>query len=451
MLFYSMMKLILYLIILIILSFKSNLFWMIQCMVFVMILMMLGVSLNLFYWSNLFYLGGIDFISYGLIILSIWVIGLMFMSGMMAHMNNLYMKFFILNILMLLLFLICTFCSLNLFIFYLFFESSLIPILLMILGWGYQPERIQAGLYLMFYTLLVSLPMLLGIFYIFNLGKTLMFYFLLEFNLNNLLLWLIMLLVFLVKMPMVFFHLWLPKAHVEAPVFGSMILAAIMLKLGGYGIMRVMVMFQKLVFDWGHYLISLSMLGGIYISLICLHQVDMKSLIAYSSVVHMSIVLAGYFTLSFWGMSGAYVVLIGHGFCSSGLFCLLNINYERVHSRSLFINKGMLMFLPSLSLWWFLLLSSNMSAPPSLNLLGEINLINSLISWSGLMMFSLMFFSFFSVLYSLYLFIFSQHGLFFEVSNNFYSIFLREYLLLFLHWVPLNLFFLKLDLFILWF
>jgi NADH-ubiquinone oxidoreductase chain 4 len=130
--------------------------------------------------------------------------------------------------------------------FYLFFERRLIPTLFLILGWGYQPERLQAGIYLLFYTLLVSLPILIGIFYFINKTNTINFYLLNNYIFNFDLLYFCIIRAFLVKIPIFLVHLWLPKAHVEAPVSGSMILAGIILKLGGYGILRVVSVLQQI-------------------------------------------------------------------------------------------------------------------------------------------------------------------------------------------------------------
>ena len=116
------------------------------------------------------------------------------------------------------------------------------------------------------------------------------------------------------------------------------------------------------------------------VRLICLRQTDIKALIAYSSVAHMGLILAGIATLRAWGLSGAVVVIVGHGLCSSGLFCLANVVYERLGRRRLYIRKGLLNFIPSIALWWFLLSIGNMAAPPTVNLLGEIQLITAVVS-----------------------------------------------------------------------
>nr|UAT98087.1 NADH dehydrogenase subunit 4 [Kentrochrysalis streckeri] len=441
-----MMKFLFYMIFMMPLCFMVDMFWLVQ--MFLLLLMFLFMNLSLsFLMNNLSYMFFCDFISFGLILLSIWICLLMIMSSENLFKMNYYVNFFLLNIMFLLILLFLTFSVMNLFLFYLFFEGSLIPTLLLIIGWGYQPERIQAGMYLMFYTLFASLPLLMGLFYMYNEVNSMMIYFLKFFNMNFILLYISMILAFLVKMPMYFVHLWLPKAHVEAPVSGSMILAGIMLKLGGYGLLRVLIFLQQINMKFNYIWLIISLMGGVYISLKCFCQIDIKSLIAYSSVSHMSIVISGIMIMNYWGYFGSYIMMIGHGLCSSGMFCLANINYERLHSRSLFINKGMMNFMPSMSLWWFLLMSSNMSAPPSLNLLGEISLINSLVSWSWLSMIMLMLISFFSAGYSLYLYSYVQHGKIYQGMYSFYSGVSREYLLLMLHWLPLNIMILKVEYF----
>nr|WDS80471.1 NADH dehydrogenase subunit 4 [Nanhaipotamon longhaiense] len=395
-----------------------------------------------FYMYNMGFMLGMDYLSFVMVYLSIWIMFLVLLaSESIKSGENFHLSFILVN-LILLMALMITFSSISYLIFYISFEMSLIPTLILILGWGYQPERIQAGIYMLFYTLTLSLPLLvclLSIYY--NKGSLIMMMNKLSMDNSYMMsVWyMFVVLAFLVKLPMYMFHLWLPKAHVEAPVAGSMILAGILLKLGGYGLFRVLIMFQLIGTSFMNVWMSMGLTGGFIISLVCLRQVDIKSLIAYSSVVHMGLVLCGLMIYSWWGFMGAVVVMIGHGLCSSGLFSLANMIYERVGSRSLFLSKGLLNFMPSMGMWWFMLSVSNMAAPPSLNMVGEISLIISMISWSEMSMIGIMLVSFFSAVYTLYLYSLSQHGLFYNSLYACCSGKVREYLLLMLHWMPLNI------------
>nr|WEF49634.1 NADH dehydrogenase subunit 4 [Polypedilum sp.] len=440
-----MLKILLFLLFMTPICFFKNAFWLIQNMFFFLLFILYLLNFNLFMFKvELIF--GLDLLSFGLVLLSVWICALMIMSSSSIQVMNLNFNYFLFNILCLLMLLLLTFSTMNLFLFYVFFESSLIPTMFLIFGWGYQPERLQAGLYLLFYTLFASLPLLMVLFYILDVFNSLNFLFLKEFSLDIFLFYFFLVFAFLVKMPMFMVHLWLPKAHVEAPVSGSMILAGILLKLGGYGLIRVFSVVLNLSMKLNIFWMVLSLVGGFLVSLICLRQIDLKALVAYSSVAHMSLVIGGLMTMMSWGWGFSYTLMIAHGLCSSGLFFLVNLFYERLGSRSLLINKGMLTFMPSVSMWWFLLCSSNMAAPPSINLLGEIGLLNSIIGWSKMMMIMLIFISFFSAAYTLYLYSFSQHGKF-NISNFSFSFALnREYLILFLHWFPINLLILKSDL-----
>nr|QNG56322.1 NADH dehydrogenase subunit 4 [Palaestes scutellaris] len=442
-----MMKFMFFMLFMIPLCFLKN-FWVVQFFFFFMSFMFfMNFSFN-YMFMNISYFMGSDLLSFMLILLSFWICSLMIMASESIYKLSNYFELFLIVVLLLMFSLFLTFSSLNLFLFYLFFEMSLILTLMLIIGWGYQPERIEAGVYLMFYTLFVSLPMMITIFFCYEVFNSLNFYFLM--NLNNMMMYMCINFAFFIKMPMFFLHLWLPKAHVEAPVSGSMILAGIMLKLGGYGLMRLMKMFVELGLKINIIFLIVSLVGGFYVSLICIRQSDMKSLIAYSSVAHMGLVLGGIMSMNLWGMCGSLIMMLAHGLCSSGLFCLANISYERMSSRSLYLNKGLMNIMPNMSFYWFLFSCSNMAAPPFLNLLGEIMLINSLMVFNSLSSLFLSMMMLLSAVYSLFLYSYTQHGNFYSGLNIFYGGVVREYLLLFLHLLPLGLLVLKSEYLIYW-
>nr|BDH80291.1 NADH dehydrogenase subunit 4 [Moina macrocopa] len=380
----------------------------------------------------------VDNYSFVLVMLSFWVTALMFMASYYINFNNKFPGLFSLMILMMLFFLLMSFSTSNFMMFYVMFEASLIPIFLLVLGWGYQPERVSASYYLLFYTLTASLPLLIGLISAYDYFCSLdYFIFFVEsmvepFTFSSPF-FVILILAFMVKMPVYFFHLWLPKAHVEAPVAGSMILAGVLLKLGGYGLIRLFMFSEDNMLESFSWLTTLSIFGAILGSLICLRQTDVKSLVAYSSVAHMALVLMGLSMGSYISVAGAIIIMVAHGLCSSGLFSLVGMVYERVSSRSLLVLRSGLSMAPSLSLWWFLLSVANMAAPPTPNLAGEILIFISSLSFLGLLALVVGLASFFGAAFNLYMYSSTQHGnLMLGVSGMKDSLY-REHQVLFFH------------------
>lgn len=416
-------------------------------LIIILLIYFININFNN-YWINLYNLFGLDNISNIIIILTFWIVIIIFIIKI-----NKNIKFYRFILLFLIIFLILSFYSINYFIFYLFFEISLIPTFILIIIWGYQPERINARIFILLYTIFASLPLLILIFYLYFYYNSLNYFFLLNNIINynfiiNFIFYLFILLAYLIKLPIFIFHIWLPKAHVEAPVTGRIILAGVILKLGGYGIIRSIIIIINYCLKFNYLIIIFNFLGLLILRIICLRQFDIKLLVAYSSVVHISIILIGLIIIIIWSFIGGILIILGHGLCSSGLFYLVNLLYERRKRRNIIINKGIIFFIPTLSIWWFLFCVSNISAPITLNLLSELIIINVLLNWSINIILIFFLGIFIRAIYSLYLFSYCQHGKFINLLKKIYLNNINEYLVLILHWIPLNFIVLKIELLI---
>jgi len=270
------------------------------------------------------------------------------------------------------------FCALDGILFYMFFEAMLIPMYIIIGAWG-GPNRVYAALKFFLYTLLGSLLMLVALIYLYNVSET---FSILEWHHVPLslrvqvLLFVAFFLSFAVKVPMWPVHTWLPDAHVEAPTGGSVILAAITLKIGAYGFVRFIL---PIVPDAARYLsgfvIALSLIAVVYISFVALVQTDMKKLIAYSSISHMGFVTLGFFLFSELGMEGGLVQMISHGFVSAALFLCVGVMYDRMHSRQIDDYGGVVNTMPKFAAFMMLFAMANAGLPATSGFVGEFMVI----------------------------------------------------------------------------
>lgn len=322
---------------------------------------------------GLVYHVGIDGISLFFVILSVFLLPVCLLcswGSIQYRVKEFYILMYLITFL-----LIHVFCVLDLFLFYIFFESILIPMFCVIGIWGSRDRKIHAAYQFFLYTLIGSVIMLLGIIYIYVItGSTHLFvivntdYTLME----SYVLWLCFFASFAVKVPMVPAHIWLPEAHVEAPTAGSVLLAGILLKMGTYGLIRfslpmfpdAMVYFQPLV-----YLISL--VGIVYAALTTIRQIDLKKIIAYSSVGHMNFVTLGIISNNLYGIEGSIFLMISHGLVSTALFLSVGLLYERYHTRLVLYYGGLAYGMPLFSVFFLLFTLANVSLPGTSSFIGE--------------------------------------------------------------------------------
>nr|BBI37657.1 NADH dehydrogenase subunit 4 [Trimma stobbsi] len=398
--------------------------------------------------SNMYFLGNmtaLDTLSAPLVGLTCWLLPVMILASQnhTSHQPINQQRTYITLLISLQFFLIISFSATEMLLFYIMFEATLIPTLIMITRWGNQAERLNAGTYFLFYTLAGSLPLLVALLLLQNTTGTLSLLTLPytpPFDMTTTadkLWWTGCLLAFLAKMPLYGIHLWLPKAHVEAPIAGSMVLAAVLLKLGGYGMMRMMMMLEPLTKTLSYPFIILALWGLLMTGSICLRQTDLKSLIAYSSVGHMGLVVAGILIQTPWGHTGALVLMIAHGLTSSALFCLANTNYERTHTRTMLLARGLQMALPLMTAWWFIFTLANLALPPLPNLVGELMILTSLMNWSWWTIALTGTGTLITAGYSLYMFLMTQRGPLPHHIRSLNPSYTREHLLILLHVNPL--------------
>lgn len=330
---------------------------------------------KLFWFPNLNinFILGVDGISLFFLLLTTLLIPLCLLTSWNSVSTNI--KEFLIAFLVLDFFLIGTFCVLDLLLFYIFFESVLIPMFLIIGIWGSRERKILASYYFFLYTLLGSVVMLLSILYIFSQVGTTDYETLLTFVFSDLeqkIMWLTFFIAFASKVPMLPVHLWLPEAHVEAPTAGSVILAGVLLKLGTYGFIRFSLpLFPKASFFFTPLVYTIAAVGIIYTSFTAIRQTDFKRIIAYTSIAHMNLVIIGIFSFNNMGLEGAILQSLSHGFVASALFLVIGVVYDRYRTRIVQYYGGLATVMPLYITVFLFFTIANIAFPGTSSFVGE--------------------------------------------------------------------------------
>nr|YP_010933592.1 NADH dehydrogenase subunit 4 [Ptychadena nuerensis]WKT09035.1 NADH dehydrogenase subunit 4 [Ptychadena nuerensis] len=386
----------------------------------------------------------VDKISAPLMILSSWLFPLTLLASQskMIFEPIFRQRVYIANAAFLQLGTLLAFMSADMMMFFIFFETSLIPTMIIITRWGAQNARFEAGYYFTFYTILGATPLITLFLYYYSSFGTLR-----PSPENSMMMWSTTLahptlvwlglnIAFLVKLPLYGLHLWLPKAHVEAPVAGSMVLAATLLKLGGYGMIRTSTMLEIPLYNTALAFMALALCGIITTSLMCYRLTDLKALIAMSSVSHMNMVVVAALINTPLSFSGATTMMIAHGLTSSALFCLANTLYERTNSRTIIILRGAMVVFPLAGAWWLMFVLMNMAFPPTINFIAEAIIFIAVFNWSNIVFFTMVIVLVLTSGYSLYILAATMRGPFplhVKVPMQFA---IREHVLIALHLVP---------------